>query len=544
MQPESVMSSPLELSANSTPLPWNERWLRGAVFQRLARLEQGCVTVVDVDGAREFGRVSADCSLRATVTIHDPNAYRLLALRGSIGVGEGYMAGDWSCDDLPSLVRIFVLNQDALLGLEHGLTRLMMPLFRLLYARRDNNHRGSRANIAAHYDLGNEFYRLFLDDTLMYSAAIFPTPDTDLREASVAKIDRICRKLELQPDDHLLEIGSGWGGFALYAAQRYGCRVTTTTISREQYELARARVREAGLEDRVTVLCQDYRDLRGAFDKLVSIEMIEAVGERHLKTYFRACAQLLKPHGMMLLQAITVADQKYEQYRNEVDFIRHYIFPGGFLPSLTAIADILGRATDLRIFHLEDIGAHYATTLRHWRELLLRGRLPRTGDWNRASPADQAVVPARAADAGAALTLKNHASEPYRLSNRLVRLRAGRGARLAVAGRTGHRCRHRPAPVPSGVATAGSDADRTERPAGIRRRFAADLDGSATVPVRAVPSRFGPVLDGSHVDAVRHDVQRRAGLAETAPGAGGVAGDGRGTAGLLRRGEAGRGIVR
>ncbi len=368
MHQESILSSPLSLSPAASRLRQTERWLRGAVFQRLKKLARGCVAVVDADGAHEFGRVSADCPLRATVTIHDPNAYRLLALRGSIGVGEGYMAGEWSCDDLPSLVRIFVLNQDALLGLEQGLTRLMMPLFRLLYAGRDNNRGGSRANIAAHYDLGNEFYRLFLDDTLMYSSAIFPTPDTGLREASVAKIDRICRKLELQPDDHLLEIGAGWGGFALHAAQHYGCRVTTTTISREQYELARERVREAGLEDRITVLCQDYRDLRGSFDKLVSIEMIEAVGERHLNTYFRACAQLLKPHGMMLLQAITVADQKYEQYRNEVDFIRHYIFPGGFLPSLTAIAETLGKATDLRVFHLEDIGAHYATTLRHWRE--------------------------------------------------------------------------------------------------------------------------------------------------------------------------------
>ncbi len=371
MHPDSVMSSPLELSTRSTRLPWNERWLRDAVFKRLARLEHGCVTVADADGVHEFGRASADCPLRATVTIHDPNAYRLLALRGSIGVGEGYMAGEWSCDDLPSLVRIFVLNQDALLGLEQGLTRLMMPLFRLLNLGRENTRRGSRANIAAHYDLGNEFYRLFLDDTLMYSAAIFPTPDTSLREASVAKIDRICRKLELGPDDHLLEIGSGWGGFALHAARHYGCRVTTTTISQEQYHLARDRVREAGLENRVTVLCQDYRDLRGAFDKLVSIEMIEAVGERHLKTYFHACAQLLKPHGMMLLQAITVADQKYAQYRNEVDFIRHYIFPGGFLPSLTAIAETLGRVTDLRIYHLEDIGPHYATTLRHWRARFL-----------------------------------------------------------------------------------------------------------------------------------------------------------------------------
>jgi len=376
MSSESALSSPVALPAASEQMPWRDRWLRQAVFTRLSKLKHGCVTVIDSEGARDFGQVSPQFPFRATVVIHDPNAYRRLALRGSIGVGEGYMAGEWSCDDLPGLVRIFVLNQDALQGLEHGLTRLMMPLFRWLYARRDNTERGSRANIAAHYDLGNEFYRLFLDDTLMYSAAIFPSPDAGLREASIAKLERICRKLELQPDDHLLEIGSGWGGFALYAAQHYGCRVTTTTISREQYELTGERVRAAGLAERVTVLCQDYRDLRGSFDKLVSIEMIEAVGERHLPTYFRACADLLKPQGMMLLQAITVADQKYEQYRNEVDFIRHYIFPGGFLPSLTAMADTLGRVTDLRIFHLEDIGAHYATTLRHWRERFL-GNLER-----------------------------------------------------------------------------------------------------------------------------------------------------------------------
>ena len=331
------------------------------------------MTIVDADadGAHDFGQISADCPLRATVVIHDWNAYQRLALRGSIGVGEGYMAGEWTCDDLPTLVRIFVRNQDALLGLEHGLTRLMTPLFRLMYARRDNSRQGSRANIAAHYDLGNEFYRLFLDETLMYSAAIFPTPDAELREASIAKLDRICRKLDLQPEDHLLEIGSGWGGFALYAARHYGCRVTTTTISQEQYRLTRERVREAGLDARITVLCQDYRELRGHYDKLVSIEMIEAVGEQHLDAYFRTCAELLKPCGMMLLQAITIADQKYDQYRREVDFIRHYIFPGGFLPSLTAIAETLTRATDLRVFHLEDIGAHYATTLRHWRQRFL-----------------------------------------------------------------------------------------------------------------------------------------------------------------------------
>ena len=373
MYHESTMSSPLDESTTATPPHWSERWLRQAVLQRLAKLEYGSLTLVDSEGTQVFG-CAAPGELQATVTIHDANAYRLLALRGSIGVGEGYMAGDWSCDDLPALVRIFVRNQDALLGLEQGLTRLMMPLFRLFNRGRDNSRRGSRTNIAAHYDLGNEFYRLFLDETLMYSAAIFPHAESSLHEASLAKIDRICRKLALQPADHLLEIGSGWGGFALHAAQHYGCRVTTTTISQEQYRLTRERVRAAGLEDRITVLCEDYRDLCGQYDKLVSIEMIEAVGERHLDSYFQTCARLLKPQGLMLLQAITIADQKYDQYRSEVDFIRHYIFPGGFLPSLTRMAQTLTRVTDLRIFHLEDIGAHYAITLRHWRQRFLANR--------------------------------------------------------------------------------------------------------------------------------------------------------------------------
>jgi cyclopropane-fatty-acyl-phospholipid synthase len=278
------------------------------------------------------------------------------------------MAGDWSCDDLTTLVRIFALNRAVLNGLEKGLARLGMSLFRVIHTLRRNTRHGSRTNIAAHYDLGNEFYRLFLDETLMYSCAIFATEETGLYEASVAKNERICHKLQLRPGDHLLEIGSGWGGFALHAASRYGCRVTTTTISRQQYDLTRQRVKEAGLEDRITVLCQDYRDLRGCFDKLVSIEMIEAVGQRFLDTYLRRCSRLLKPAGMMLLQAITIADQEYRRTKRAVDFIQHYIFPGGFLPSLAAITAAVAKVTDLRLYHLEDIGSHYATTLRHWRE--------------------------------------------------------------------------------------------------------------------------------------------------------------------------------
>jgi len=362
---ESIASPAARLASSNGP---GGLLLRGAMLGRLAGLEHGSITVIDAEGSHTFGCASTASPLRTTVVVHDANVYRRLALRGSIGVGEAYMAGEWSCDDLTTLVRLFVLNPTVLDGLEKGLARLVMPVFRAVHALRRNTRRGSRANIGAHYDLGNDFYRLFLDETLMYSCAIFLTEETSLHEASLIKLERICRKLQLSPRDHVVEIGSGWGGFALHAAARYGCRVTTTTISREQYELARERVRQAGLADRVTVLLEDYRELKGLYDKLVSIEMIEAVGHQYLDTYFRTCSRLLQPDGMLLLQAITIADQQYERYQRAVDFIQHYIFPGGCLPSVAAISASMARVTDFRLYHLEDIGPHYATTLRQWRE--------------------------------------------------------------------------------------------------------------------------------------------------------------------------------
>src|SRR5690606_32127914 len=217
-------------------------------------------------------------------------------------------------------------------------------------------------------DLGNDFFKLFLDDTLMYSAGVFETPEATLRDASVAKIDRICRKLDLKPDDHLLEIGTGWGGFAIHAARHYGCRVTTTTISDAQYQLAAERVSEAGLADRITLLKEDFRNLDGQYDKLVSIEMIEAIGEDNIGRFFALCSRLLKPEGKMVLQAITIADNLYDSYRRSVDFIQRYVFPGGFLPSVASLTAAVARHTDMRLFHLEDIGPHYAETLKRWRD--------------------------------------------------------------------------------------------------------------------------------------------------------------------------------
>lgn len=345
------------------------RLLRRAVLHRLRGITRGRLVLADAGGVHVFG--PGDGGPQVRVDILDAGVWARIALRGTVGVGEAYVDGGWRADDLTALVRLFVLNKPVMDGMERGLARLALPLLKFWHWLHRNNRHGSRANIAAHYDLGNAFYQTFLDETLMYSCALFERPDMSLAEASHAKNERICRKLGLRAGDHVLEIGTGWGGFALHAAGRHGCRVTTTTISREQYELARERVAAAGLQDRVTVLFEDYRELAGRYDQLVSIEMIEAVGHRWFDTYFRTCSRLLAPDGQMLLQAITIRDQEYERTKRSVDFIQRHVFPGGCLPSVQALADTVARVTDLRALHLEDIGPHYATTLRHWRERFL-----------------------------------------------------------------------------------------------------------------------------------------------------------------------------
>ncbi len=327
---------------------------------------------MDGNEHHHYGRRTERCPLGVTVRVHDPRFWSELAFGGSIGAGEAYMQGYWSVNDLTAVVRILLQNRAVLDGMETGLARLTGPLQQALHWFNRNTREGSRRNIAAHYDLGNDFFQLFLDPTMMYSSAIFEHPKQTLEQAQRTRLERICRKLDLQPTDHLLEIGTGWGGMAIHAAQHYGCRVTTTTISRQQYELARERIAAAGLEDRITVLLEDYRDLTGQYDKLVSIEMIEAVGHQFYDTYFRQCGRLLKHDGLMLLQAITIADQRYETARKSVDFIQRHIFPGSTIPSVTAMLDATTRASDLKLAHLEDIGPHYAATLRVWRENLLR----------------------------------------------------------------------------------------------------------------------------------------------------------------------------
>jgi cyclopropane-fatty-acyl-phospholipid synthase len=348
---------------------------RRLLLGQLERLQHGRIRLIEPDGEHHFGRRSEHCDLTATVTVQHPQFFADAAFGGSVGVGEAYIRGLWRCDDLTSLVRIFVRNRDVLNGIDSRWSLVSRPFLKLFHALNHNSRVGSSRNITAHYDLGNALYELMLDQTMTYSCALFARPDMSLHQAQVAKLDAVCRKLALSPLDHLLEIGTGWGGLAIHAATHYGCHVTTTTISREQHAFAKERIAQLGLKDRITLLFEDYRDLTGRFDKLASIEMVEAVGARYLDGYFDKCASLLEPDGAMLLQAITIQDQHYEQALKSVDFIQRFIFPGSFIPSVTALTDSVRRATDMKIFHLEDIGPHYARTLREWRERFFE-RLP------------------------------------------------------------------------------------------------------------------------------------------------------------------------
>lgn len=348
--------------------------LKRGLLRQLAHLRHGQLTLVEAGERQLFGQPDAHAHLRAEIQVYDEAFWPMVAGNGSIGAGEAYMQGYWSSPDLTAVIRLFVVNLDVLDGLEGGLARLGRPLLHGLHWLNRNTRRGSRKNIAAHYDLGNALFEQLLDSTMMYSAAMFRSAEDSLEQAQLYKLQRICEKLDLQPDDHLLEIGTGWGSMALYAASHYGCRVTTTTLSREQYEYTRQRIEAQGLQDRITLLLKDYRDLEGQYDKLVSIEMIEAVGHRYLPTYFRQCARLLKDDGLMLLQSITIRDQRYEQAKGSVDFIQRYIFPGGALPSLQVLLENVGRNTDLNLHHMEDFGLHYARTLRLWHDNLRRAR--------------------------------------------------------------------------------------------------------------------------------------------------------------------------
>lgn len=340
---------------------------RKLVLGKLQRLSSGSLLIRDTHSEHRFGSTD-EITPAVTIDVLDNRFYRQIVFGGGLGAAESYIQGWWDASHLIDAMRMFARNMDVLAGIEQGGSQWLRPLRVAANWLRHNTRKGSRRNISAHYDLSNEFFALMLDPTMTYSSGYFATAESSLQEASIEKYDRICRKLQLSADDHVLEIGTGWGGFAEHAAKKFGCRITTTTISNEQYAYAEKRFHAAGLKSQVTLLRDDYRDLRGKFTKLVSIEMIEAVGEKYLPLFFAKCSELLLPNGAMCLQAIVLPDYRYASYRRSVDFIQRYIFPGGFLPSMQAIAGCVAQQTNFRFVHTEDFGHHYATTLARWRE--------------------------------------------------------------------------------------------------------------------------------------------------------------------------------
>ena len=355
---------------NSMTISWPQAVARKLVLARLQALPHGILRIQEPDGNQVI-LGSDTLGVAADIRLHDWRTYSMMMSGGALGAAEAFMEKSWDSPDLIAVIRYFAANVDAMKALEGGMALLSRPALKLLHRYNRNSLQGSRRNIAAHYDLGNDFFSLFLDRSMMYSSAVFPRPDVSLEDASDYKLEKICQYLSLSPGMTLLEIGTGWGGLAIHAAKHHGVQVTTTTISREQARLARERVRAEGLEDRVTVLEEDYRELTGQYDRVVSVEMIEAVGAEFLPGYFRVLGERLKPDGKLVLQAITVPDQRYEHALKQMDFIKRYIFPGGFLPSVSVMCRHLAEHTRLVATELHDIGHDYALTLHHWRQRFL-----------------------------------------------------------------------------------------------------------------------------------------------------------------------------
>ena len=344
-----------------------QRSLSKRIFLKfLGKIRIGKILLSDEKECLSFGDESAELNCHIQINTEDAN--RRIVKGGGVGAGEAYILGDWDTNDLTKLVRIFLLNRAALEKLRSSTTPLKKIWLSFFHWLNQDTIRGSKKNIVAHYDLGNEFFEKFLDPTLTYSCAEFRSPDETLEKASLNKVDRICQQLALSPSDHLMEIGCGWGAFAIHAAEKYGCRVTTTTISEEQYKYVEKLISKKGLQNQITLLNKDYRELEGEFDKLVSIEMVEAVGLNNLPGFFRRCSSLLSEDGIMVLQAITMEEQRFKRASESVDFIQRYIFPGGALPSLTGLASIATESTDLRPLEVKDITLHYSETLKRWRE--------------------------------------------------------------------------------------------------------------------------------------------------------------------------------
>ena len=344
-----------------------QRLAKAMVIKQFSKLTKGQLIVNENGNNYIFGSKNNDFPVSATINVLSNEMYSEIAAKGLNGAAEAFVKGLWSSDDLTRLIRIFVRNREAANQIEGGVAKLATGLFYLQHSLKRNNHKGSLRNISAHYDLGNDLFETFLDNTKMYSCAIFENENSSLEQASINKIERICKKLELSSNDHVLEIGTGWGGFAIFAAKNFGCKITTTTISQKQYEYTLEKVKALGLQDKISVLKKDYRDLTGKYNKLVSIEMIEAVGHHYYHDFFRKCNQLLIPDGRMLLQSIIITDYLYEEAKQFSDFIKTYIFPGSCIPSISKLCESSAKATDMRLFHLEDITPHYAKTLNHWR---------------------------------------------------------------------------------------------------------------------------------------------------------------------------------
>lgn len=342
-------------------------WMsRKFIFKLLSKIQFGKIKITDKRGTQIFeGKIDAD---KYSVHLHvtSLSAYKRICINGTIGASEGYMQGEWNVDDLTKLMEIIIKNTEIFDKVQSPMMRVIDYPFRIINKYWKNNITNSKKNILAHYDLGNDFFKLFLDPSMMYSSAIYEPERSSLEHASVNKLETICQQLQLQSTDHVLEIGSGWGGFAIYAAQRFGCKVTTTTISDKQYAYVKKEIEHLGLKDRITLLNQDYRQLSGQYDKLVSIEMIEAIGAKYFDVFFRKCNELIKPNGLLFLQAITMNDQAYHEAKNSIDFIKKYIFPGGCLPSVGVISNCIAEQTEMQLLHMRDIGAHYATTLLDW----------------------------------------------------------------------------------------------------------------------------------------------------------------------------------
>jgi len=343
---------------------------KSILFRKLKSINSGELTIVDGGSKHVFGSPGSD--FKAELEVFSQEFYVFLGSGGTNGAAEAFTAGYWGSSDLVKLIQLIIRNKNTLLYLESGFARLANPITKLIHKRRQNTLAGSKNNILAHYDLSNDFYRLWLDPTMTYSSGVFPKKNSSMQEASVEKLDRICRKLKLSNADHVLEIGAGWGSFAIHAAKNYGCKVTTTTISDKQFQYASELIFKEALEDKITLLNKDYRELGGSFDKVVSIEMIEAVGAEYVPGFFEKASSLLKKNGLMLLQGITYNDPDFDSYKNSVDFIRKYIFPGSCLVAMPQILQAIKEKTDMAMVDSEDITHHYARTLKIWRKDFLK----------------------------------------------------------------------------------------------------------------------------------------------------------------------------